>query len=62
MIGGAGNDTYIVDVQGDTVTEAAGGGTADRVQASANYVLGAAADIEFLETNEDAALSAATSI
>ena len=31
MIGGVGNDTYVVDKRGDTVTETAGGGT-DTVQ------------------------------
>ncbi|WP_429089546.1 peroxidase family protein [Aeromonas rivipollensis] len=42
MAGGGGNDTYVVDTVGDTVTEAAGGGT-DTVQTStlATYTLGA---------------------
>ena len=34
MVGGTGNDTYIVDVATDIVTEAAGGGTADKVQSA----------------------------
>ena len=40
MIGGAGNDTYVVDATGDVVTEAAGQGT-DLVQSSASFTLGA---------------------
>ncbi|MFG6487753.1 PA14 domain-containing protein [Roseateles sp. BYS78W] len=45
MAGGAGNDTYIVDNAGDTVTEAASGGT-DSVQASVSHTL--AANVENL--------------
>ena len=41
MAGGAGNDTYVVNHAGDTVTEALNGGTADTVQSSINYTLGA---------------------
>ena len=41
LIGGAGNDTYVVDSAADVVTEAAGAGTTDTVQASLTYTLGA---------------------
>ena len=41
MAGGGGNDIYTVDATADQVIELAGGGTADRVNASADYVLGA---------------------
>src|SRR5947207_9560752 len=40
MAGRAGNGTYVGDVAGDVVTEAAAAGT-DLVQAAINYVLGA---------------------
>ena len=40
MVGGAGNDTYVVDSTGDSVTEAAAGGT-DTVESSITYTLGA---------------------
>jgi Ca2+-binding RTX toxin-like protein len=40
MAGGTGNDTYIVDSSGDSVTEAANAGT-DTVVSSVNYTLGA---------------------
>ncbi len=41
LIGGLGNDTYVVDSVADVVTEAAGAGTTDTVQASVSYTLGA---------------------
>ena len=41
MVGGAGNDTYVVDNAGDVVTEARQRGGTDTVQASASYTLGA---------------------
>src|SRR5205085_4487485 len=40
MTGGLGNDIYVVDAAGDTVTENAGEGT-DTVQSSTSYTLGA---------------------
>ena len=54
MVGGAGNDTYVVDNAGDVVTEAAGAGT-DTVQASVSYVL--AANVENLTLTGSAAIN-----
>jgi Ca2+-binding RTX toxin-like protein len=48
LTGLAGNDTYIVGA-GDTVVEAAGGGT-DTVMTTVNYSLGAGQSVEFLRS------------
>ncbi len=50
MFGNGGNDTYIVNNSADTISEIAGDGTADRIQAAVSYILNSAADIEFVET------------
>ncbi len=56
MAGGSGNDTYYVDHAGDQVIEAAGGGT-DTVFASANFVLGAGQEVDYLRVSSTAGLS-----
>ncbi len=50
MIGGVGDDHFYVDNAVDTVFEAAGGGTADRVLTSVSYTLAANQQIELLST------------
>ena len=50
LIGGSSGDTYIVDSLTDVITEAAGQG-ADRVISFVSYVLGAAANVETMQTN-----------
>lgn len=40
MIGGKGNDTYIVDSTTDTIIEYSGGGAHDLVKSSVSYILG----------------------
>ena len=54
MLGGAGNDTYIVHNVGDVVTEAAGEG-ADTVNASVSYTLAALSRVETLNGTSGAA-------
>jgi Ca2+-binding RTX toxin-like protein len=53
MNGGNGADTFIVDSSSDTVIDTSSG-TFDIVMSSANYALGANADIESLRTTDDA--------
>jgi serralysin len=55
LAGGLGNDTYVVDQSGDSVTEAAGGGT-DTVISAVNWILGA--NLENLALAGSAALYA----
>ena len=48
--GGIGNDTFIVDSATDIIEEIAGGGTADRVNASVTFALAADDDVEVFAT------------
>jgi subtilisin-like proprotein convertase family protein len=57
MVGFGGSDQYYVDVAGDIVTEAVGGGS-DRVFASVSYALAAGQEIEILTTTNAAGLGA----
>jgi Ca2+-binding RTX toxin-like protein len=57
LIGGLGNDVYVIDGTGDVVTEAAGGGTADRIQSSNISVsLAKLAEVEEIELVGTAAI------
>jgi hypothetical protein len=51
MTGLGGNDTYRIYNSGDIIVEASTQGTADRVMAAVDYVLGAKVCIELLTTN-----------
>ena len=55
MVGGLGNDIYVVDAAGDVVTELASQGT-DTVQSSISYVLGS--NVENLQLTGSAAINA----
>ena len=57
MTGGAGDDTYVVDNTADVVNEAPGGGR-DVVRSSVNFTAGSAAEIEVLNTTDQAATTA----
>jgi hypothetical protein len=54
LIGLAGNDIYYVDSAGDTVVEGAAEGARDVVYTSADYVLGALANVEVLSASSSA--------
>ena len=58
MTGLAGNDTYVVRNAADVIVEAAGQGTADRVNASISFVLDVSDDIEFMATINPAGFGA----
>jgi len=58
MNGGPGDDTMFVDNAGDTVIEAVGEGTNDRVATNTSYVLSAAAEIELFTTTSSGGASA----
>ena len=57
MQGGLGNDIYYVDSAADTVTEAIGQGTLDRVRTTGTYSLAAGSEVEILETTDATAVS-----
>ena len=50
LIGGLGDDTYVINTATDIIVENAGQGTADRAKVSVSFTLAAGVDIEFLET------------
>ncbi len=58
LIGGFGNDTYVINSATDNIVESALQGTADRAKASVSFVLAAGDNIEFLETTNAALTSA----
>lgn len=58
LIGGTGSDTYIVDRQGDNITELTGEGLTDTVQTSASYFVSASAEIEVIMTTNALAATA----
>ncbi len=59
MVGAGGDDTYYVDSATDAVIEAVGGGATDRVYApSVSYTLLATADVERLQTTNNAGTAA----
>lgn len=50
LVGGLGNDTFIIRSAGDNITDTTGQGTADRAQIAVNFTLAAGDNVEFLET------------
>jgi Ca2+-binding RTX toxin-like protein len=61
LIGGLGNDTYIINSSNDDITELAGGGTADRALCSVGFALATGDNVEFLQTT-NAALTTAINL
>lgn len=59
LAGGAGNDTYYIDNAGDTIVEAAGGGT-DTAVISLDFRMDALANVEILKLADGAQASRAT--
>ncbi|NOT72309.1 MAG: calcium-binding protein [Hyphomicrobium sp.] len=57
LVGGAGNDTYIIRSAADTVTELTGGGT-DAIQTSVSYTLALGAFVESMSTTNAAGTTA----
>jgi serralysin len=57
LVGRGGNDVYIVDNAGDSITEAGGQGN-DEVRTSVNFTLTAGADVELLRTTDDNGVTA----
>jgi RTX calcium-binding nonapeptide repeat (4 copies) len=58
LIGGLGNDTYVINSANDNIIENAGQGTADRVLASVSMALAVGDNIEFLQTSNTAGFGA----
>ena len=58
LIGGLGNDIYIINSAVDNIIELVGGGVADRAQISVSFALAAGDNIEFLETTNANAVTA----
>jgi Ca2+-binding RTX toxin-like protein len=58
LIGGLGNDIYVINTVTDNITEAANGGSADRARASVSFTLATGDNIEFLETTNSALTTA----
>ncbi|MEQ1672286.1 MAG: hemolysin, partial [Hyphomicrobium sp.] len=57
LVGGAGNDTYMIRSAADTVTELTGGGT-DAIQTSVSYTLALGAFVESMSTTNAAGTTA----
>jgi trimeric autotransporter adhesin len=61
LIGGLGDDTYIINSATDNITEVVNGGFGDRARASLSFALAVGDNIEFLETT-NAALTTAINL